>query len=53
MEIDRGGVIFVKSLYINIVVILIDIVKKLVYNSYIIREDSAIAFIIIALSAFC
>jgi hypothetical protein len=52
MEVSRGGVIFVESSHINIVAMLSDVVKELVYSSHIVRKDSAIAFAIITFSAF-
>ena len=52
MEVSRGGVIFVESSYINIVVMLSDVVEELVYSSHIVKKDSAIAFAIITFSAF-
>jgi hypothetical protein len=52
IEVSRRGVIFVESSYINIVAMLSDVVKELVYSSHIVRKDSAIAFAIIAFSAF-
>ena len=52
IEVSRGGVIFVESSYINIVAMLSDVVKELVYSSHIVRKDSAIAFAVIAFSAF-
>jgi hypothetical protein len=52
MEIGRGGVIFVKSLYINIVIMFLNIIKELVYSSHIVEKDSVIAFDIIAFSMF-
>jgi hypothetical protein len=52
IEVSRGGVIFVKSLHINIIAMLLNVVKELVYSGYIIRKDSMIAFAIIAFSAF-
>jgi hypothetical protein len=53
IKVNRGGVIFIKSSHINIIVMLLDVVKELVYSGYIVRKDSAIAFAIIAFSAFC
>jgi len=53
IEVSRGGVVFVKSPYINIVAMLSDVVKELVYSGYIVRKDSAIALAIITFSAFC
>jgi hypothetical protein len=53
IEVSRGGVVFVKSLYINIVTILSDVVKELVHSGYIVRKDSAIAFAVIAFSVLC
>ena len=52
IEVNRGGVIFVESSYINIVAMLSDVVEELVYSSHIVRKDSAIAFAVIAFSAF-
>jgi hypothetical protein len=52
IEVSKRGVIFVESSYINIVAMLSDVVKELVYSSYIVRKDSAIAFAVIAFSAF-
>ena len=53
IEVNRRGVIFVESSHINIVAMLSDVVKELVYSGHIIKKDSAIAFAIIAFSAFC
>jgi hypothetical protein len=52
IEVNRGGVIFVESSHINIVAMLSDVVEELVYSGHIVRKDSAIAFVIIAFSAF-
>jgi hypothetical protein len=52
IEVSKGGVIFVESSYINIVAMLSDVVEELVHSGHIVRKDSAIAFAIIAFSAF-
>ena len=52
IKVSKRGVIFVESSYINIVAMLSDVVEELVHSSHIVRKDSAIAFAVIAFSAF-